>query len=101
MRIKDLLESPADIHLMLKLMGYDLQLLQTNSKKVKEKVEASPNHATILSMKSFLVQVNSKLYEIAELSQWHTWANTKDGKDTMEEIDQLYNDNIKFMKRFP
>lgn len=100
MKISEIiLESPADLKLILKMMGFDLYQLKTKSARVKSQFKVYHLDQHRVAMKTYLSSLNSYLFEIAQLSQWDNWMKTEDGKMVMREIDKLYNDNIAFMKK--
>ena len=102
MKINEIIvESSEDIRLMICLAGFDLSEIEANCAKVKNQFLLKPNDPRYRrGMKQFLTELNLKLIEVSEMSQWESWALTTDGKELQRVMNDLYNDNIAFITKY-
>lgn len=99
MRINEILiESPEDVKLLLSILGYDINTLSKSSSDIKQQYNDNPSQMYETAMKSYLTKINMILIEMANLSQWASWIEMHDGQQVMREIEDVYNDNVEFMK---
>ena len=101
MRINEiLLETPGEIKLLIGNMGYSIYFIRNKSDAIKRQFRTHHSRIHVVAMKTYLGELNLRLMTIADLPQWAEWIKYPDGKMVWREMNQIFNSNNAFVKRF-